>query len=95
MVHLFQQYLQFEPEELSSSSDSDPGYVSKEEDYSKRLRVQFSNLMAEERKAERILELKLYLTASCETGDAWFDILDWWKANCTMYPVLSQMAMDV
>jgi hAT family C-terminal dimerisation region/Domain of unknown function (DUF4413) len=95
LVRLFHQYLQFEPEEPLSGSDLDPGYVSKEEDYSKRLRVQFSKLISEKRKADTILELKLYLTASCETGDAWFDILDWWKANCKTFPVLSKMAMDV
>ncbi|KAJ3696729.1 hypothetical protein LUZ61_000434 [Rhynchospora tenuis] len=95
LVRLFEQYLEFEPEESLSGSDSDLVYFSEDEDYSEKLRVQFFKLIEKERKGNRILELKQYLTVSCETDDGSFDILDWWEANCMKYPVLSKIAMDV
>ncbi|KAJ4814219.1 Zinc finger BED domain-containing protein RICESLEEPER 3 [Rhynchospora pubera] len=95
LVRLFEQYLEFEPEKSLSGSDSDLVYSSEDENYSEKLRVHFFKLIEKERKGDRILELKQYLTASCETGNGSFDILDWWKANCMRYPVLSQIAMDV
>ncbi|KAK2408982.1 zinc finger BED domain-containing protein RICESLEEPER [Trifolium repens] len=40
-------------------------------------------------------ELERYLSDPPETDDAKFDILTWWKQNCTRYPVLAAMAKEI
>lgn len=40
-------------------------------------------------------ELDVYLEEARVSGGQKFDILLWWKGNCVLFPVLSQMARDV
>ncbi|KAK1403278.1 hypothetical protein POM88_002883 [Heracleum sosnowskyi] len=40
-------------------------------------------------------ELEEYLTASIIPPNSKFDVLAWWKANASKFPILSKMAFDV
>jgi hypothetical protein len=40
-------------------------------------------------------ELDKYLAEECEEDDKKFDILQWWKAQSSRFPILSRLARDV
>ncbi|MCI34918.1 hypothetical protein A2U01_0056139, partial [Trifolium medium] len=40
-------------------------------------------------------ELERYLSDPAVDDEAKFDILTWWKQNCTRYPVLAAMAREI
>ena len=40
-------------------------------------------------------EVDLFLMKSLEKKSNAFDILMWWKVNCSKYPILSQIARDL
>ena len=55
----------------------------------------FTRHLYEEHNVESKSELDWYLSKSNERVDDGFDILHWWKGNCSKFKVLAQIAKDV
>ncbi|WOG82388.1 hypothetical protein DCAR_0101552 [Daucus carota subsp. sativus] len=78
----------------SSSSDTMPIIIDDEDDVDLELDFQ-RHLEAEETK-ENKSEIDIYLSDGVERGATDdFDVLLWWKANSTKFPILSSVAKNV
>ncbi|KAK1357839.1 hypothetical protein POM88_051095 [Heracleum sosnowskyi] len=81
-----QALLQFQPSDALSSERETPKGIN---DYESFIRA--SGGIIEPTKSE----LEEYLTESIIPPSSKFDVLAWWKANASKFPILSKMASDV
>ncbi|KAH7838413.1 hypothetical protein Vadar_026026 [Vaccinium darrowii] len=60
-----------------------------------KMKYRFKMHLEEENNLVSKSELERYLMEGCEVENEEFNLLGWWKANSTKYPILSQVARDV